>query len=96
MIVRQWSCEIKPEETKNYESFLREKIIPELEKIEGFQDASILRKLNSNDYMFISNWNSLEAIKEFAGDDVAVAVVTEEAQKMMLQFDKEVIHYQII
>ncbi|MDT0676413.1 hypothetical protein [Autumnicola musiva] len=38
----------------------------------------------------------MEAIRAFAGKELNVAVVAEKAQKMMLDFDKEVRHYEVI
>lgn len=46
--------------------------------------------------MFTSEWENLESIKQFAGDDINQAVVKEKAKEMMLSFDKEVEHYEIV
>ncbi|MGB7786792.1 MAG: hypothetical protein WBL27_11880 [Salinimicrobium sp.] len=98
MISRHWSGRIKPEETENYINYLKTQIIPKLEKMEGFRGASIKRRRLEHawDFLFISSWNSLKDIEQFAGREIGVAVVSETAQAMMTDFDKEVRHYEVI
>ncbi len=98
MIARHWAGRIKPEEAENYVQYLQEEILPHLSEMKGFSGASIRkRKLqDSIEFLFISEWDSEEAIKQFAGEDISTAVVAEKAQRMMLNFDKEVRHYEIV
>lgn len=96
MIARQWTCKLKTGKNSDYEKFLKEEIIPELSKMDGFKNASIKKNLSCNEYMFTSEWENLESIKQFAGDDINQAVVKEKAKEMMLSFDKEVEHYEIV
>lgn len=37
-------------------------------------------------------WESTEAIRAFAGDDIALSVVEPEAQAMLVDFDREAAH----
>ncbi len=96
MIARQWSCEIKAGKTSEYERFLKEEILPELSQIKGFRRASIKKSISGNEYMFTSEWENLEDIKAFSGEDISTAVVKEKAQKMMVRFDKKVKYYEIL
>lgn len=96
MISRQWTCKLQPEKASEYENFLKEEIIPELSELPGFISASIKKSISGNEYMFTSEWENLESIKQFAGEDISKAVVKEKAQQMMLRFDKEVKHFEII
>ncbi|MGA9590101.1 MAG: antibiotic biosynthesis monooxygenase, partial [Salegentibacter sp.] len=75
MIARHWAGRIKPEEAENYVQYLQEEILPHLSEIEGFRGASIRkRKLqDSIEFLFISEWASEEAIKQFAGEDISTA-----------------------
>jgi hypothetical protein len=45
---------------------------------------------------WIAGWESLEAIRDFAGLDAETAVVPEEVQRMMLEYDRRVRHYQVV
>lgn len=98
MISRHWSGRIKPEEADNYINYLKTQVIPKLEKMKGFRGASIQKRdlKHAFDFLFISSWDSLEDIEQFAGKDVGVAVVSPTAQAMMTDFDKEVRHYEMI
>ena len=98
MISRHWSGRIKFEEAENYVDYLKTQVIPKLEKMQGFRGASIQkRKLEDVfDFLFISNWDSLQDIEQFAGKDISTAVVSETAQAMMTDFDKEVRHYEVL
>ncbi len=98
MISRHWSGRIKPEESNNYINYLKTQIIPKLRKMKGFRGASIQKREleHAFDFLFISNWDSLEDIEQFAGKEIGVAVVSETAQNMMTDFDKEVRHYEVI
>jgi hypothetical protein len=42
------------------------------------------------------DWESLEAIRAFAGPDAETAVVPENVQTMMLEYDRRVRHYQVV
>lgn len=98
MISRHWSGRIKPEETENYIAYLKTQIIPKLEKMKGFRGASIKRRKLEEawDFLFISDWDSIKDIEQFAGKDISTAVVSETAQAMMTDFDKEVRHYEVL
>ena len=44
----------------------------------------------------VTRWQSLDAIRKFAGADVETAVVPENVQRMMLDYDRRVAHYELI
>jgi hypothetical protein len=41
-------------------------------------------------------WHSRAAIEAFAGKDISVAVVPPAAQALLLRYDREVVHYEIV
>jgi heme-degrading monooxygenase HmoA len=71
---------------------------PELERIEGFLDASLLRQIGSDDveFLVLTRWASMDAIRAFAGDDVARAVVEPDAIAALVSFDRTVRHYEVV
>lgn len=97
MISRQWAGVFKAEHAEAYLKHLQEVLFPKLSSISGFKGASILRKDNGEavEFLIITNWESMEAIRKFAGDTSHLAVVPEEVQRMTLQYDKEVRHYEV-
>jgi hypothetical protein len=44
----------------------------------------------------ITFWQSVEALRRFAGADVEEAVVAAEAAALLAQFDRRVRHYQVV
>ena len=97
MISRHWGGVIKIEHTENYMQHLREVLFPKLSSITGFRNASILRRDTDGavEFLIITNWESMEAIRKFAGESPHLAVVPEEVQRMTLHYDREVRHYEV-
>jgi heme-degrading monooxygenase HmoA len=97
-ISRHWRGIAKPEEAEKYIHHLRNGTFPELAGIEGFIKASILRRPigEGTEFLIVTTWQSIEAIRKFAGESASTAVVPPSVQAMMVEYDKEVAHYEII
>jgi heme-degrading monooxygenase HmoA len=98
MIARHWTGVAKAESAQAYVDHLRHHTFPALRKLDGFIDASILRRAvpAGVEFVVISHWDSLEAISAFAGDDIDVAVVPPAVQAMMVDYDRSVRHYEAL
>jgi heme-degrading monooxygenase HmoA len=61
-------------------------------------DASILKRELEHgvEFLIVTRWESLEAIRAFAGPDAETAVVPENVQTMMLEYDRRVRHYWVV
>ena len=72
--------------------------MPQLARIDGFIDASILRRPLERgvEFLVVTRWRSLDAIRRFAGADAETAVVLENVQRMMLDYDRRVAHYELV
>ena len=97
MILRHWKGIAKVEEAANYIHHLTTETFPQLSTIQGFIEATISKRNVEQgvEFLVISIWESLESIKQFAGDDVNTAVVPSNVQAMMVDFDRFVTHYEI-
>jgi heme-degrading monooxygenase HmoA len=97
MISRHWKGTTKPGLAETYIQHLKSEIFPKLQAIPGFLSASILRRDVSNvsEFQVVTLWESLSAIRSFAGDDHETAVVPEAARAMILRFDRRVEHYEV-
>lgn len=97
MISRHWRGVVKTEESDDYLSHLQKDTFPQLANIPGFVSASILRRSTARgvEFVILTTWDSMEAIRQFAGESADVAVVPPVAQAMMVEYDKEVVHYEI-
>ena len=97
MISRTWRGIARQEEAANYVRHLQHETFPELSRITGFVSASILRRLTSKgvEFLIVTTWESMDAIRHFAGESVDTAVVPPVVQAMMVEYDHEVSHYEI-
>lgn len=98
MISRQWRGVARALEADRYVSHLKSETFPQLAKIPGFIGASILRRVVADgvEFRIVTTWDSVEAIRKFAGANPEQAVVPENVQAMMVTYDRTVEHYDVI
>ena len=98
MIARHWTGLVKKDRADEYIVHFTNDTFKKLAKIDGFIEASILKRelLQGIEFLIITKWESSEAIKQFAGESYETAVVPGIAQEMMIQYDKLVKHYEIL
>ncbi|MGH3165731.1 MAG: hypothetical protein ACRDN0_07530 [Trebonia sp.] len=94
--VRTWSATADSEGAGNYSHYFTVTLLPELRKLPGFEGAYLLRRdLDGDGTVELTAhtfWESTEAIRAFAGDDITVAIVEPEARAMLLDFDRTATH----
>jgi heme-degrading monooxygenase HmoA len=97
-IARHWKGVARKEMALTYIKHLQEDTFKQLILIKGFIKASILQRDISDgvEFLIITEWENMEAIKKFAGSNPHIAVVPKIAQDMMMRFDKVVSHYEIM
>jgi heme-degrading monooxygenase HmoA len=98
MIARLWSGSAGEETADAYEELLRAHVLPGLRRIEGHRGAILLRRDAQEEVEFvtITFFDSLDAIRAFAGDDVEAAVVSPEARALLSRFDERSRHYEVV
>ena len=76
MISRQWRGLCKSGYAEAYVEHLQTETFPAIGRISGFVSASILRRLTDQgvEFLIVTQWSSIEAIREFAGAEVETAV----------------------
>jgi len=97
MIERHWTGIATKERANEYIAHLRNDTFEEIKKIKGFIAASILKRDLSDgvEFLIITKWETLEAIKQFAGEQIETAVVPILVQDIMVRYDKNVRHYEV-
>jgi len=95
VIARIWHGYTAPANADAYEELLRTKILPGIHRVKGYAGAYLLRREAGAEIEFITVtlWESMEAVREFAGPDRAHAVVPPEAQKLLARYDQASVHY---
>ena len=98
MIWRLWRGEAHAERAQDYIRHLRTETLPALRKIPGFVDASILSRPFGPgvEFLIVTRWESMDAIVRFAGADPEVAVLPARAVDMMIEYDRQVRHYEVV
>ena len=89
-ISRQWRGLAKGERADAYVEHLRADTFPQLSKIPGFIKASILRRDIGPgiEFLVVTEWESPDAIRRFAGADAESAVVPQNVHDMMIDYDR--------
>jgi heme-degrading monooxygenase HmoA len=99
MIGRIWHGWTTPGNADNYEALLKEEIFVGIENrhIRGFKGIQLLRREVGEEVEFVTimTFDSLDAVREFAGEDYEVAFVPEKARAVLSHFDKRSQHYEI-
>jgi heme-degrading monooxygenase HmoA len=98
MIARHWRGIAKREFADAYVEHLHAETFPQLVQLPGFHDASILRRdvEQGVEFLVVTVWKSLDAIRSFAGNDPQSAVVPMKVQQMMIEYDRRARHYEVV
>ena len=99
MISRIWHGYTTPANADVYENLLKEEIFVGIgnRHIRGYRGIELLRRTVGDEVEFITiMWfDSLDAVREFAGEDYEQAVVPEKARKVLSRFDGRSQHYEV-
>lgn len=99
MIARRWrGWAGGPADADAYVEHFERAVRPRLEASDGFVDATVERVEQDGgrtEIVVVTRWESLDAIRAFAGDDVEVAVVEPEALAVLADFDDRVRHIEL-
>ena len=98
MIVRMWHGRVPTEKAAAYRTFLNARAIPDYRSVPGNLGVYILERPEGNVTHFITltYWESLDAIRAFAGGDVEKAKYYPEDKDFLLEFEPRVVHYEVV
>lgn len=98
MVVRSWRGYGAVTEAQAYPKHLLQSVRPKLEQLPGFRGLYLLRRRDLEEVEFLvwTLWESMEAIRAFAGDQPELAVVEPEARAALVRFDATVTHYEVL
>jgi heme-degrading monooxygenase HmoA len=77
---------------------LQSATFPKMRQLPGYRGAWLMRRAAPQgvEFLVVSLWDSLEAIKGFAGPEPEVAVVPPAARALMVEYDERVQHFELI
>ena len=96
MIARMWRGWARSDQADRYEQHYRSEVMATLGQVPGFRGARLLRRRIGEETEFVSLtlFEDLDAVRGFAGPDYETAVVVGEARTMLSRFDERVSHYE--
>ena len=97
MIARFWSAQTTHAQAPAYVEHLRTQVLPAVRKVDGYGGAMLLERAipGAVEIIVLTFWQSVDAVRKFAGADLEAAVVAEEAAALLAQFDRRVRHYEV-
>ena len=98
MIVRMWHGRVPHEKAAAYRAFLNERAVPDYRGTPGNLGVYVLERAAEDAVHFVTltYWTDLEAIRAFAGDEVLKAKYYPEDAGFLLEFEPEVVHYEVV
>jgi len=99
MIYRVWRGWTTKENGPLYERLLRDEIFPGIaaKGVRGYKGVQLLRRelaTGELEFMTVMTFESLDAVRAFAGEDYQRAYVPAAARKVLSRFDEVSAHYE--
>jgi antibiotic biosynthesis monooxygenase (ABM) superfamily enzyme len=99
MIARIWHGWTKHRDAKAYEQMLRVEIFPNIaaREIKGYRGAELFIHEDGEEVEFVTllRFDSLDAVKEFAGEDETKPVIYPKAEALIVRMEKAR-HYRVV
>jgi heme-degrading monooxygenase HmoA len=97
MVARTWRGWTRREDADAYVDYLERTGMPEYRATSGNRGAWILRHDDGDrtEFVTLTFWDSLDAIRGFAGDDVERAVFYPEDDRFLVEREETVTHWQV-
>jgi hypothetical protein len=97
MIARHWRGWTDLQDAETYERLLRQRVLPILEGLEGYRGGYIFRHDGpaESEFVVINLFDSLDAVKRFAGPEYRVPVFEPEAKILLRRHEPVAQHYEV-
>ncbi len=98
MIARAWKCICPFHQREGFLAYLNETGVKDVSAIPGFLGAQILERTldDAVEMTLISYWESEDAIRKFAGEEIDVARLYPDDARYEIVADQHVTHYKIV
>lgn len=97
MIARVWRGWTRADDADRYVEYLQQTGVAAFRSTPGNEGSHLLRRTEGDrtEFIVLSFWDSVEAVKRFAGDDIERAVFYPEDERFLVARDEHVTHYEI-
>jgi heme-degrading monooxygenase HmoA len=98
VIARTWRGAVRPADADAYADYIRETCFAEYGKTPGNRGAWMLRRDEDDrtEFITLSMWESEEAIRAFAGEDIEAAVLYPEDERYLIDGESSVTHHEVV
>lgn len=98
MILRMWRAQSILENADRYIQHATKTVFPALRTIKGHRGAYLLRRTvgDTVELVVLTLWDSMHAVRKFAGAEPDRAVVEPEARAALTSFDDSVTHFEVV
>ena len=98
MIARMWRGVVRPEDADEYAQYVRDTGFTEYGETPGNQGAWMLRRDTEagTEFITFSLWESEDAIRAFAGEDIETAVYYPEDERFLIEKEPKVDHFEVV
>jgi hypothetical protein len=97
-VLRMWKGRATAAKAGDYVRHASENVFPEIRSIPGHRGAYLLRRSvgNSIEFLVLTLWASMDAVRGFAGPEPEKAVVEPAARAALSDFDETATHYEVV
>jgi len=97
MIARIWRGTVRESDQDTYYAYLQKTGLREYAETPGNRGVWMLRRDvdGRTEFVMFTLWDSLEAVKAFAGDDYETAVFYPEDERFLVERDLTTTHYEV-
>jgi heme-degrading monooxygenase HmoA len=98
MIARLWHGVTPKSKADEYVELLKKTGLKDYRATEGNLGVHVLRRMEGEQahFLIVTFWDSVDAIKKFAGEDYEKARYYPEDSEYLLEFEEKVAHYEVL
>jgi uncharacterized protein YaiE (UPF0345 family)/heme-degrading monooxygenase HmoA len=97
MIARVWHGRVRPRDAEEYVAYVRRTGLDDQRATPGHRGSTILRRDDENvTHVYVASlWESMDAVRRFAGDAPEIPVYYPEDEKYLFELEPLVHHYDV-
>jgi heme-degrading monooxygenase HmoA len=98
VVARIWRGAVRRQDGDAYAEYVRETGVADYERTPGNRGVFMLRRDldETTEFVLVTLWDSLEAVKAFAGEDYETAVFYPEDDRFLVERDLTASHYEVL
>ena len=98
MVARTWWGSTCADDAAHYLDYLRETGLAEYARIPGHRRTLTLRRIAQGraEFLIVTLWDSMDAVRRFAGDEPERAVFYPEDDRYLVARDEHVTHFEVV